>query len=73
MFTDEIQLPHNQNSVSFQYAILDYSGLSRNNTYYKLEGFDEDWIKSTEGQQPLIYSNLKAGQIQTPSWYKWRI
>lgn len=63
MFTDEIQLPHNQNSVSFQYAILDYSGLSRNNTYYKLEGFDEDWIKSTEGQQ-LIYSNLKPGKYK---------
>ena len=61
MFTDEIQLPHNQNSVSLQYAILDYSGLSKNNVYYKLEGFDEEWIKSTNGQ-PLIYSNLKPGK-----------
>ncbi|MDD4777647.1 MAG: two-component regulator propeller domain-containing protein [Fermentimonas sp.] len=63
IFTDEIQLPHNQNSVSLQYAILDYSGLSRNNVYYKLEGFDEDWIKSTAGQQ-LVYSNLKPGKYK---------
>lgn len=61
MFTDEIQLPHNQNSVSLHYAILDYSGLSKNNVYYKLEGFDEEWIKTTNGQ-PLIYSNLKPGK-----------
>lgn len=63
IYTDEIQLPYNQNSVSFNYTILDYSGLSKNNIYYKLEGFDEDWIKSTAGQQ-LIYSNLKPGKYK---------
>ncbi|TAH61793.1 MAG: hybrid sensor histidine kinase/response regulator [Fermentimonas caenicola] len=63
IYTDEIQLPHNQNSVSFGYANLDYSGLNKSNIYYKLEGFDEDWIKSTAGQ-PLIYSNLKPGKYK---------
>lgn len=41
-----IQLKHNQNYFSFEFAALDYVNPERNKYTYKLEGVDNDWIHS---------------------------
>jgi Signal transduction histidine kinase len=61
LYTDLLTLSHNKNSFSLRYAVLNYSNLSANRIMYKLEGFDKEWIDS-EGNQNIIYSNLKPGR-----------
>ena len=59
--TEEIKLPYHQNSISLQYALLNYSHVNNNSVYYMLEGFDNDWIKSSNIQN-VVYSNLSPGK-----------
>ena len=61
MVADEIKLPHHQNSLTLQYAHLDYSPFNNDMVYYKLVGFDNDWIKSSDNQN-IVYANLKPGK-----------
>ena len=61
LYTDELTLPYNKNSISLGYAVLNYSKLSENNIVYTLEGFDKEWI-DPDGKQSIIYSNLKPGK-----------
>lgn len=61
MFTDEINLSYNQNTVSVKYSLLNYTLLSKRNIYYKLEGFNNDWIKAADNQY-ITFSNLKPGK-----------
>lgn len=57
MTTDEIVLSHKQNSISLQYALLDYSLFHNNRVYYTLKGFDDDWLRPSDSNN-IIYSNL---------------
>ena len=40
----EIRLEHSQNSFSISYTALDFGEYERVHYYYKLDGFDSDWI-----------------------------
>jgi signal transduction histidine kinase/DNA-binding response OmpR family regulator/ligand-binding sensor domain-containing protein len=58
-YTNYIELTHKQNSISFEFAALDFF-LNNNAEYrYKLEGFDNDWIKTQNGT--AVYTNLNPG------------
>lgn len=61
--TDKIVLSHKQNSIGLQYALLDYSLFNNNKIYYKLKGFDNDWIKSSDNKS-IIYSNLSPRKYE---------
>ena len=63
MVTDEIKLPYYQNSVSLKFSLLDYTLLYKNRIFYKLEGFDDNWIKTADNQS-IIYSNLNPGKYK---------
>lgn len=63
MFTDELTLKYNQNSLRISYALINYSGLNDQKVYYKLDGFDKEWL-STVDKQTIIYSNLKPGKYR---------
>jgi ligand-binding sensor domain-containing protein len=59
-YTNHVELTHKQNSISFEFAALDFF-LNNNTEYrYKLEGFDNDWIKTQNGT--AVYTNLNPGE-----------
>jgi len=58
--TQEIILPYNKNSISFEFSALNYNS-SRNNHYaYWLEGFDEKNLYAGT-QRTATYTNLDPG------------
>ena len=61
LYSDELVLPHNKNSISLSYAVLSYSNLSANHIVYRLDGFDKEWIDPGD-KRNIIYSNLNPGK-----------
>lgn len=62
VFSDEpLQLKHNQNFISFEFAAIDYLNPGKVNYAYKLEGFNEEWIEC--GTRRFIsFTNLDPGE-----------
>ncbi len=58
--TNEIQLTHDQNVFSFEFAALDYNSPQSIKYAYKMEGFDKDWIESGN-RRFVTYTNLNHG------------
>ncbi len=56
----EIRLKHSENSFSISYTALDFGEYERVHYYYKLEGFDSDWIDAGS-THTASYANLPAG------------
>jgi len=59
--TKKIELLHNQNVFSFEFAALNYSLPEKNKYAYKMEGFDKDWIYSGT-KRIATYTNLNPGK-----------
>lgn len=57
----EITLPYDQNSLSFEFAALNFSIPKHNYYSYKLEGFDKDW-NYTGKKREAKYTNLNPGK-----------
>ncbi len=56
-----IRLRYNQNSISFEFASLDYAAPSKNQYAYKFGEIDKDWVHS--GSRRFInYANLSPGE-----------
>ncbi|KPL21251.1 MAG: hypothetical protein AMS23_09590, partial [Bacteroides sp. SM1_62] len=60
-YTDQMELKHNQDHLSFEFTILNYLDPELNQYKYMLEGLDMDWIYSGS-RNFAIYSNLKPGE-----------
>ena len=59
--TEKLQLKHNQNFISLEFAALDYTDPENILYAYKLDGFDKEWIYS--GNQRIAnYTNLSRGK-----------
>ncbi|MEX2332762.1 MAG: two-component regulator propeller domain-containing protein [Pseudohongiella sp.] len=56
-----VELSHEENYLSFEFAALDFSAPARNQYMYRLTGVDEDWIPS-EGRRYASYTNLQPGR-----------
>ena len=56
----EIRLEHSENSFSISYTALDFGEYERVHYYYKLDGFDSDWIDAGSNHT-ASYANLPAG------------
>ena len=56
--TDHIELRHSENSISLEFAALDYATPEKTRFAYKLEGFNEDWVYLTANQRRATYTNL---------------
>ena len=56
----EIRLKHSENSFSISYTALDFGEYERVHYYYKLDGFDRDWIDAGSNHT-ASYANLPAG------------
>ena len=52
------------NSLSVEFAALDYTAPERNRYAYKLEGFDKDWIETDATHRVAAYTNLPPGEFK---------
>jgi signal transduction histidine kinase/ligand-binding sensor domain-containing protein/AraC-like DNA-binding protein len=59
-FTKTLRLNHDQASLSFRFAALNYVSSENNSYAYKLEGEDENWINIGNNRQ-AFYTNLDPG------------
>lgn len=64
LLTDAIELSHDQNTVAFGFAALDFASPSRIRYQYMLSGFDPDWIETSASNRIARYSNLPAGDYE---------
>lgn len=56
-----IELPHDQNDLHFEYVGLHYSAPLKNIYKYILEGFDKVWVDA-ENIRTATYTNLEPGE-----------
>ena len=57
----KIELAHDENVFSFEFASLDFTSPEKNKYKYLLEGFDKDWINSGTRRE-VTYTNLDPGK-----------
>jgi len=58
--TDEIKLNYSQNSIALSFTTLNYVVPENNKFLYKLDGFDNAWVKCDQGHK-AVYTNLNPG------------
>jgi len=59
-YKTRVSLEYHQNFFSFKFAALDFEAQKKTNYFYKLEGFNENWINS-ETRNYASYTNLDPG------------
>lgn len=57
---NNLDLGYRENSLSLEFAALDFTDPQRNQYAYRLEGYDEDWIR-LGNERRVSYTNLAAG------------
>jgi len=57
---EEVRLAHNKNTLSFEFAALDFVLPEKNEYSFMLEGFDQGW-RSMRGERSVSYTNLEPG------------
>ncbi|MGB5435105.1 MAG: two-component regulator propeller domain-containing protein [Maribacter sp.] len=60
--TENINLSHQQNNLSFEYAALHFANPEKNQYAHKLIGYDEDWIY--DNRNFASYTNLDPGNYE---------
>ena len=60
--TGIISLAYFQNTLSFEFAALDYTSPGKNLYAYKLEGINADWIYTDATRRFTTYTNLDPGE-----------
>ncbi len=56
-----VPLSPENHSIAFNFAALDFSSTQQYHYYYKLEGYDKDWIDANQ-RNYVSYTNIPAGQ-----------
>ena len=59
----DIELKHNQNSLTFEFAVLNFFNPQKNRYQCQLVGFDDDWIELGK-ENKAVYANLEPGNYQ---------
>lgn len=59
--TQEMHLHYWQNTLSFEFSVLEYASPEENSCRYKLENYDKDWIM-LDNQGFVRYPQLPAGE-----------
>ena len=58
---DGFELPYSSNTLSFSFHAIDYSDIQSTRVRYKLEGVDDDFVRSDQAQGFARYANLAPG------------
>ncbi len=58
--TKKIQLPYEDNMITFEFASLDFIAPEKNQYKYKMEGFDKEWVNAGN-THVATYTNLDPG------------
>ncbi|MCP5048533.1 MAG: histidine kinase, partial [bacterium] len=58
--TKQIRLSHNEKSLSFRFAALNFNKSGKNRYLYKLEGYDNQWIEAGP-MRTATYTGLAHG------------
>ena len=56
----EVELSHEDDFISFEFAVLDYHFPEKNRYAYQLVGFDKEWVESATART-ATYTNLDPG------------
>lgn len=59
--TQEIKLNHSDNYFSLSFTSLDYCMPQKSRYYYKLEGFNDQWLETDRNNRRVTYTNLNPG------------
>ncbi len=59
---DHLSLSHKEDVISFRFAALDYADPHANRYEYRLDGFDENWVRADE-RRAATYTNLPGGHF----------
>lgn len=59
----ELKLDYRQNSLTFEFAALDFHAPDKNQFAYQLEGFHHDWV-TAGNTHTATFTNLPAGQYR---------
>jgi signal transduction histidine kinase/ligand-binding sensor domain-containing protein/CheY-like chemotaxis protein len=59
--TEPIELPYNQNFLSFDFVALNYQAPEKNAYAYQMEGLDQDWVESGD-RRFASYTDLDPGE-----------
>jgi diguanylate cyclase (GGDEF)-like protein len=57
---DRIELGHQEDVITLRFAALDFADPRSNRYEYKLDGFDNDWVRADE-RRAATYTNLPGG------------
>lgn len=60
-FTKSIELPYQQNNLTFEFSELLYNHVASVQYAYKLNGVDENWRYTSGADNRLAYNNLQPG------------
>ena len=60
-YTKSITLPYNLNTITVQFAALDYSSAQKNKFSYKLEGYEKQWSKP-KNERSATYTQIPPGK-----------
>lgn len=63
-FGPSLTLPSNQNTLTFEYSLVDYSPTTTRHYKYRLEGFSENWVIEESGSAEACYFNLPYGKYR---------
>ena len=58
---DELTLSHKESLISFEFSTLNFSKANNINYEYKLDNFDENWIKTNHKSRLATYTNIPPG------------
>lgn len=63
LYQPKIVLSHNHSIITINFALSNYLSIIKNQIYYKLEGFDKDWINAGF-RNNITYTNLNPGKYK---------
>lgn len=62
-FRKAVQLSYRNHSFAFNFAALDFSPSAQYHYYYKLDGYDQEWVDANQ-RNYAAYMNVPAGQYR---------
>jgi signal transduction histidine kinase/ligand-binding sensor domain-containing protein/DNA-binding response OmpR family regulator len=62
--TELIELSHDDNIISFEFAALDFRKPLKNKYAYLMEGFDKEWTSTDGTMRYVTYTNLNPGEYR---------